>query len=379
MIYRKWDCLKIFIVARSYPSKENRHTYGFVHSRAKIYSKNNQSVFVFVPSDNPNRYRYESIPVLKAPLDVISKAIAEYDPDVIALHSPIYRWIEILGETQRPIVTWFHGVEVLMRAFHSYIPPFGIRNGVRKMRSISTNAYRNLKMRRLLLRSTAVVYVSHWMKKMTELYLMRRHPNSFVIPNPVDTELFKPLDGKKSIPFDAIAVRALEWKYGLDIAVRAFSNLENRLTIIGAGSLEEYLRELAKKCQSNVEFVTKGIEHATLPMIYDEYAFFVAPSRTEAQGVAMCEAMACGLPVVATRVGGIPEFVKDRINGLLVPPEDHLKLKEAVKLLTSNNCLYDSLARNAREYVDKNLSDKVIYNQEYAVFKSTQNHFRDVP
>jgi len=368
--------LKILVIARDYPSKENKHAYGFVHSRAKIYTKNKQNVFVFVPNNKLRKYTFESINVFKAPLHMINTTIDEYDPDVVAAHAPSYHCLEILGEAQRPIVVWIHGIDVLITGFHSYFPPFGLENSLRKMRSILFHTYRNLKMRRLLPHSTAVVYVSQWMKKMAELSLMRRHPNSFVIPNPIDTELFKPLNEKKSkvLP-NAISVRALEWKYGLDVAIRTFSNLETKLTIMGRGSLEKYLRGLAKRCNSNVEFITEGTEHEKLPLIYNKYAFFVAPSRTEAQGVAMCEAMACGLPVIATRVGGIPEFVKDRINGLLVPPEDYLKLREAAKLLTSNNSLYDRLCNNAREYVANNLSDTILYRKEYLVLKSAQNLF----
>jgi len=81
--------------------------------------------------------------------------------------------------------------------------------------------------------------------------------------------------------------------------------------------------------------------------------------------------------VVATRVGGMPEFVKDRVNGLLVPPESHQKLREAVELLTSDNYLYDSLSENARKYAVKNLSDRVIYKKEYAVLKYAHNCFCD--
>ncbi|MGB9831455.1 MAG: glycosyltransferase family 4 protein, partial [Fervidicoccus fontis] len=176
----------------------------------------------------------------------------------------------------------------------------------------------------------AVVYVSRWMKSVTERYLHLSHPNSFIVPNPVDTDLFRVIIPIKDRPRNAIAVRSMGYKYGLDIAIIAFSKFPYKLTIIGKGPLEHYLRSLAKKYNSNVEFNTEGVEHEKLPFIYNQYSLFVAPSRTEAQGVAMCEAMASGLPVVATRVGGIPEFVLNGYNGFLVEPENPLELRKAI-------------------------------------------------
>ena len=365
--------MKIMLMAPAYPSEKNKHFYAFVHARAKIYKKNNNIVVVFVPNHRLSRYVYEHVPVLEGPLNSISAVVDEYDPDVIGIDAPSPYLLRILGKTRRPIVTWFHGVEVLMQAFHHYIPPYGVKNNIERMQTILSDVQRNLKLRRLLKFSVAVVYVSQWMRKMTERYLMLHHPNSFVISNPVDTELFKPSNIRNTkVKLNAISVRGLDWKYGLDIAIRAFSKSEVKLTILGKGPLEKYLKALAKSYNSNVRFITEGIEHEKLPMIYNKYAFFVAPSRTEAQGVAMCEAMACGLPVVATRVGGIPEFVKDNYTGLLVPPGNYLKLKEAVKLLISNNDLYSLLSKNARQYVVDNLSEKVIYEKEFIVLKLAQ-------
>lgn len=54
--------------------------------------------------------------------------------------------------------------------------------------------------------------------------------------------------------------------------------------------------------------------------IYHEFGYFVAASRVETQEIGMCEAMAGGLPVMATNVGGIPGFAKNEENGLTVPP-----------------------------------------------------------
>jgi glycosyltransferase involved in cell wall biosynthesis len=62
---------------------------------------------------------------------------------------------------------------------------------------------------------------------------------------------------------------------------------------------------------------------------------FVLPSLNEGMGRALVEAMAAGRPVIATRVGGIPAFVKDRQNGLLVPPGDPAALASAIAELVS--------------------------------------------
>ncbi len=147
------------------------------------------------------------------------------------------------------------------------------------------------------------------------------------------------------------------------------------MVIIGKGSLEQYLRRLAKACASNVKFVTKGVPHKELPEVYSKFNFFVAPSRTEAQGVAMCEAMAAGLPIIATRVGGIPEFVKDGFNGLLVPANDPLMLRKAIRLFTSKPELCEQLSANAASFVRKELSHDTVYKREHEVFTVAQEMY----
>jgi len=123
--------------------------------------------------------------------------------------------------------------------------------------------------------------------------------------------------------------------------------------------------------------MAEEIEHEKLPMVYNQFGYFVAPSRTEAQGVAMCEAMACGLPVIATRTGGIPEFVEDGFNGLLVEPENPLKLRKAIKTLVLNRELYKHLSKNAVSSVKNNLSHLAIYRKEYEVLKLAQEVLRN--
>ena len=77
----------------------------------------------------------------------------------------------------------------------------------------------------------------------------------------------------------------------------------------------------------------------------------VLPSRREAQGLAILEAMAVGRPVVATRVGGIPEMVRDGVSGLLVPSNDPVALAAAIVRLLQDRPLAQRLGVAGRELV----------------------------
>ena len=84
----------------------------------------------------------------------------------------------------------------------------------------------------------------------------------------------------------------------------------------------------------------------------------------------MCEAMACGLPVIASSVGGIPEFVVNEVNGLLIQPEKPLLIREAIKHLLTDEQLYNRLSEQGAEYVNEKLSSQVIYAKEFSLLQT---------
>ncbi|MEM3783861.1 MAG: glycosyltransferase family 4 protein [Candidatus Bathyarchaeia archaeon] len=367
---------RILIISPAYPSKKNRQPFAFVHARAKIYGKVGFKVKVFVPSSNTSyKYFYEGIEVFQTSYNLLPIIVHNFDPDVLAVHSLSPYLLIKLTRLSRPIAIWVHGAEVLLRAFHHYFSPFGIKNNVSKAVSLLIDVRRNLLLRKSIQKLDSVVYVSNWMKKMSEKYLLIKHPHSFVIPNPVDVKLFRPFTPILERNREGISVRALEWKYGIDIAVKAFEKLPIKLTVIGKGSLESYLKYLAYTINANVEFNTDGVEHNKLPFIYNNFSFFVAPSRTEAQGVAMCEAMASGLPIIATNVGGIPEFVINGWNGLLAPANDYISLRRAVLKIVYDDSLRSTLSENARKFALTNLCHEVICKKEMKVFRLAIEHF----
>lgn len=149
-----------------------------------------------------------------------------------------------------------------------------------------------------------------------------------VIPNGVDTDRFRPRSGIRLFDGDPVIlyVGRLVPKKGVDNLILAMRNVlkvhrKARLIIVGKGALQKMLRSEAKLAgvESSVSFLGY-VPDEELPYIYNSADVFVLPSITgESFGIVLLEAMASGLPVVATRVGGIPEVLSGQ--GVLVDPE----------------------------------------------------------
>ena len=98
--------------------------------------------------------------------------------------------------------------------------------------------------------------------------------------------------------------------------------------------------------------------------------FFVLPSEREAMSVSVIEAMACGLPVIATRVGGTAEVVENRINGCLVDPRDGAALERTMRELVSDPGLARRLGERARARVLDRFDIRVVAREHAAVFRT---------
>jgi glycosyltransferase involved in cell wall biosynthesis len=107
------------------------------------------------------------------------------------------------------------------------------------------------------------------------------------------------------------------------------------LVFVGKGELEEPLRAQASfaGCSDRVKFLGWREDISRIMPLFD---VFVLPSLNEGMGRVLVEAMAAGRPIVASRVGGIPDLVRHGENGLLVPPRDDEALAESISLLLSN-------------------------------------------
>jgi glycosyltransferase involved in cell wall biosynthesis len=123
------------------------------------------------------------------------------------------------------------------------------------------------------------------------------------------------------------------------------------VVLIGDGPLLGELKELAAELGISPHVVFLGTRH-DMPGCLAALDLFVLPSLNEGMGRALVEAMAVGCPVVATRVGGIPDVVTDGMTGLLVPPRDDRALAEAILTLLRNRSRRAAYGAAARRHVD---------------------------
>lgn len=369
--------MKLVILTEYYPSAQAPQSGAFIHARARLYVElGHEVVILSVPQTGLLAYeKVEGIQAFRSTDLERARALVESIlPDVMAIHFP-YRgtFPTVLAASLRneyPLVAWIHGYETMHTAF------FGYHHGLNRLLSIPHDWLKLRYLRGFLTRCASVVYVSNWIRHLAERSMRYAHPRSFVIANLVDTQLFAPRTAPRPDgPLRGVALRSLGPKYGLDIAVRAYAELDmTDLTIIGSGPLESQLRALIAQVASNTTLVTRGFPHQQVPHVLQSYDYFVAPSRNETQGLAMCEAMSCGLPVVATRVGGIPEFVRDGIDGYLVPPEDPKALRAAVLVLIQDPKKCHQMGQSARQHMLEVCEGHRTVQRELQVLKEACNN-----
>jgi glycosyltransferase involved in cell wall biosynthesis len=123
-----------------------------------------------------------------------------------------------------------------------------------------------------------------------------------------------------------------------------------KLVIVGSGPLRQKLEQLAKKLKIDQQVIFTGSLQG-ISGIIQLFTIFVLPSKSEAFGISILEAMRAGVPVIATRVGGIPEVVIANKNGILVDPGNPKLLSAAIMKLLNDKKLQNKLIAGGRETV----------------------------
>jgi glycosyltransferase involved in cell wall biosynthesis len=141
-----------------------------------------------------------------------------------------------------------------------------------------------------------------------------------------------------------------------------------KLLIIGEGKIEERLAKGVDDLdiEDNVLFIPEVRETKDVLSAMD---IFVMPSLQEGLGLALMEAMAQGLAVVGSKVGGIKTLIQDKINGLLVNPADIEGLAEAIVKLLKDSQMRRNLGMNARKFISENFSKEDMLDKTERIYK----------
>ncbi|MBV9691382.1 MAG: glycosyltransferase family 4 protein [Ktedonobacteraceae bacterium] len=204
------------------------------------------------------------------------------------------------------------------------------------------------------------------------------------IPNGVDTEKFRPVAQRRPDvrrpERDILCVTRLQYPKGVDVLLHAWARLMHtpaewraqlklRLLIVGEGPLRPQLERIVAEhgIQDSVEFL--GLRRDVVNLLQEAWGF-VLPSRWEGMPNALLEAMACGLPCIATRVSGSEDIINDGVNGLLVPPLQPAELAQALRRIIENPDFAQQLAREGRatiirDYELKSIAERLLKFYQY--------------
>jgi glycosyltransferase involved in cell wall biosynthesis len=258
--------------------------------------------------------------------------------------------------------------------FHKYRNPHTI---LKTLMGLFFSYYREQKP--LLARSSRIITVSHELiHDLKRWYGPHIANKALSIYNGIDTHLFSPNNqhrknirakfGVRDSEILLLTCGTLNKEKGHHLAIESLHYLKEqipniKLMIIGSGESKSNLEKRTGDAGFDKNVIFVGfVNNDDLPKYYNSADIYIMPTlRVEGLPFVLLEAMSCGKPVVASRIGGNISVVKDGSNGLLIEPGDILQLAEKVKLIINNPELHKRLSSSARgTIVDNFTSDHMI-------------------
>jgi glycosyltransferase involved in cell wall biosynthesis len=190
-----------------------------------------------------------------------------------------------------------------------------------------------------------------------------------IVPNGVDVQKFRPAGSlDRNGPVRLLYVGRLTYQKGVDVFIQALNRLDSKIQfqveIVGDGNARPPLERMVQRfgLVDRLHF-TGWLNRAEIPQRYQQADIFVLPSRDEGMANVILEAMASGLPVIATSIAGNRELVQHGKNGLLVRPDDPEQLADALLELINESELRQHMGFSGRALVERGYSWRQIAQQ----------------
>jgi glycosyltransferase involved in cell wall biosynthesis len=261
--------------------------------------------------------------------------VSDYSVALISVYSGLYFWLVgiavlIMRVLNKPYVLMLHG---------GNLPDFAKRH-LRRVRPVFGSA-------------VAIAAPSEYLRQSMKAYSKK---DILVIPNGLDIEKY-PVRLRRIVSPDLVWLRSFHKIYNPQLAVGVVALLKTdfpdiHMRMIGPdkdGSYGQVIKEMERLGVSERIELIPGVDKREVPLRLDQGDIFINTTNIDNTPVSVIEAMACGLCIVSTNVGGIPYLLEDGVDALLVPPDDARAMADAVRRILTNLELAERLSRAARQ------------------------------
>lgn len=313
----------LLVVTNTYVDENHPYENSFVHSRMISYHRNDIESEVFVLNENktPRNYVFEGVSVEVGGVAEFIKKVSENVDMRLCFHFISRNMIKALKQIKEShkLIIFVHGVEALQ--WYERIFP-GIFTSPKMflafLKYIVNNTI-NLTICKRFFSNThhicEFITVSEWMKKIAEKNWACEGKYKWnIIPNYVDEIRFPYVQKNEEDVKKLLSIRQFTTgKYANDITVKLIKELisENRdlkFTFVGDGPLfDKIMSPLYDKSEVKIE--RRLLPQSEIPIYHASHGIFICPTRQDAQGVSMCEAMCSGLVPITLYNTAIPEFL----------------------------------------------------------------------
>jgi glycosyltransferase involved in cell wall biosynthesis len=194
-----------------------------------------------------------------------------------------------------------------------------------------------------------------------------------VIHNGIDTTRFSPSPRRSDGPLTLICVARLDPLKSHDLLVRSLAalrsqGLDTRLRIVGDGPTRAAVEDEIARLNLGDRVELLGVR-SDVPDLLATADIFVLPSMAEGLPMTVIEAMACGLPVIASDVGGVSELVASNVNGLLVHARNQQALTDALRLLVTDAGLRRRMGAAGRRMAERQFDIRITARLHAELFR----------
>lgn len=287
----------------------------------------------------------------------MSRRIRESAADVVHLHlpNPAATMAYLASRHRGRLVVSYHSDVVRQRVLDAAFQPI---------------------LRRLLDRADAIIAATPNYVESSPT-LARYRDRTHVIPYGIPIAGFERRDDAVAAlrerfgPRMVLGVGRLVYYKGFEHLVEAMDRVDGHLVIVGSGPLRRPLEERVRAMGLEDRVTLMGGVEDTVPFYHAAQVFVLASiARSEAFGIVQIEAMACGRPVVNTRLdSGVPFVSRDGESGITVPPADPAALADAINRLLDDAALRDTLGRAARARVEREFSQEVMVRRVLGLYE----------